>query len=211
MPTADPANPPGWSQTTVRTAKDAVRCQIRRARREAEPSAAVAARTARALQVAAGHDVVAAYLSLPGEPDTSALIEALAGAGVRVLLPVLGRRADGRVRREPDWAEYAGTELLRIGHAGIAEPTTPALGADAVAGASLIWCAGLAASPTGDRLGTGGGWYDRALGHAAPDAVVGVLLRDSEVLDAVPTEPFDRPVTVIVTDARTLWTRPHLE
>ena len=205
MPPTGPANPPGWSQTAARTAKDDLRALLRAGRRRPETPSAVKSRTARAVEVSAGHRVVAAYLALPGEPDTSGLIESLAAAGATILLPVLGRRADGSVRREPDWAPYAGPERLRIGYAGIAEPTTPARGADALAAASLIWCAGLAASPTGDRLGTGGGWYDRALVHAAADAVVGVLLRDDEVLDAVPTEPFDRPVSVIVTEARTLW------
>ena len=50
---------------------------------------------------------------------------------------------------------------------------------------------------------------DRALLHARADAVVGVLLRDSEVMDALPVESFDRPVGLIVTEARTIRT-PYL-
>ena len=191
--------------------KDSLRARLRDRRRGRESPSASAARTARAMEASVGHRVVAAYLSVPGEPDTSALIEALHAAGTTLLLPLLGRRADGSVRREPDWAHYAGPDRLRIGHAGIAEPTTGPLGAHAVSAASLVWCAGLAASPTGDRLGTGGGWYDRALEHAAGDAVIGVLLRDDEVLPVIPTEPFDRPVSVIVTERRTLWTGPGRE
>jgi 5-formyltetrahydrofolate cyclo-ligase len=64
----------------------------------------------------------------------------------------------------------------------------------------------LAATPSGDRLGTGGGWYDRALRYAAPDALIGVLLRDREVLDVLPVEPFDRAVDLIVTESRTIRT-----
>ena len=89
------------------------------------------------------------------------------------------------------------------------EPSTEPLGADGLGDATLIWCAALAATPAGDRLGTGGGWYDRALLHARADAVVGVLLRDSEVMDALPVESFDRPVGLIVTEARTIRT-PYL-
>ena len=75
--------------------------------------------------------------------------------------------------------------------------------------AALGDSAALAATPAGDRLGTGGGWYDRALLHARADAVVGVLLRDSEVMDALPVESFDQPVGLIVTEARTIRT-PYL-
>ena len=105
---------------------------------------------------------------------------------------------------EPDWAEFAGVDRMRRGFAGILEPTGPGLGAEALARASLVWCAGLAATPSGDRLGTGGGWYDRALAFADPGAVLAVLLRDAEVLDAVPVEPFDRRIGLIVTEQRTL-------
>ena len=64
----------------------------------------------------------------------------------------------------------------------------------------------MAASPGGERLGTGGGWYDRALAYAASDAVVGVLLREDEVRDRVPVEAFDRPIDLIVTGRRVIET-----
>lgn len=202
---ADSSNPPGGAETgSARAAKAALREQIRAARSAAEPPAAVAARTARALQVCAGHSVIALYASAPGEPDTWPLIRHLDAAGHTLLLPLLGRRSDGTPRREPDWAEFAGVDRMRAGFAGILEPTGPGLGAEALAGASLVWCAGLAATPSGDRLGTGGGWYDRALAFADSGAVLAVLLRDAEVRDAVPVEPFDRRVGLIVTEHRVL-------
>ncbi len=185
-------------------AKAALRTRLRSARRSAEPIDAGQRRTAAALDLSRGHHTIALYCSLADEPDTWPLIDALYGRGCRLLLPVLGRRPDGTVRREPDWAVYAGRTALRTGYAGIAEPTTSALGAEGLLGASLIWCSALAATPSGDRLGTGGGWYDRALAHAATDAAAGVLLRDGEVLDALPVEPFDRPIDVIITESRTI-------
>lgn len=206
----DRANPPERPQTaTKRTAKDALRAWIRADRRIAEPATASAARTANALEVSAGHRVIAVYASAGDEPDTWALIEALHAGGRTLLLPLLGRRPDGSVRREPDWGVYAGPDRLRAGYAGIVEPVSDPLGAGALARASLVWCAGLAATAAGDRLGTGGGWYDRALAFAAPDAVIGVLLRDAEVLPELPVEPFDRRVGVIVTESRTLRTTGH--
>ncbi|MFT4218321.1 MAG: 5-formyltetrahydrofolate cyclo-ligase [Micropruina sp.] len=207
MPAADPSNPPFGADTdAVRAAKGVLRAQLRAARTVAEPESATAARLARALQLCAGNQVIALYASADHEPDTWGLLDELHAAGHTVLLPMLGRRPDGTVRREPDWATFTGRDRLRIGYADIPEPAGPSLGAQALSRASLIWCAGLAATPSGDRLGTGGGWYDRALRFAAPDALIGVLLRDAEVLPALPVESFDRPVGVVVTEARVLWT-----
>ena len=211
MPDAPRPNPPGRTraESAIEAAKAALRDQVRAGRQVPEPAAAGRSRTAAALAISRDHETLALYCSVGTEPDTWPLIDALYGQGCTVLLPVLGRWPDGAVRRTPDWAVYAGPVDLRAGYAGIPEPTSPALGADALRTASLIWCAALAATPSGRRLGTGGGWYDRALAHAAPDAVVGVLLRDREVVADVPVEWFDRPVDVIVTESRTIRvTRP---
>ncbi|MFT3970880.1 MAG: 5-formyltetrahydrofolate cyclo-ligase [Micropruina sp.] len=205
MPAADLSNPPGRAETdAVRSAKAELRRQIRAARATPEPRAASRARTALALGLCTGHRTIALYASAADEPDTWPLIDALHATGCTVLLPRLGRRSDGSVRRSPDWAEYTGRDHLRPGYAGILEPIGPELGGDALGAASLVWCAGLAATPSGDRLGTGGGWYDRALPLAAADALSAVLLRDSEVLPVLPVEPFDQPVGAIVTEARVL-------
>ena len=59
----------------------------------------------------------------------------------------------------------------------------------------MVLVPGLAASPAGDRLGRGGGSYDRALSRVPVGTPVGVLLHDDELDLVVPTEPHDRPVT----------------
>jgi len=137
---------------------------------------------------------VAAYLSERSEPGTAALVAALHAAGVTVLLP--------RLQREPDWAEFQGPGSVGPGRWGIPEPLTPALGASSLAGAGLIVLPGLLATPEGVRLGRGGGWYDRALLHASPGAPRWLLLNDDEVVDDLPVEAHDQPVTAIVTPTR---------
>ncbi|WP_447587527.1 5-formyltetrahydrofolate cyclo-ligase [Cellulomonas persica] len=83
------------------------------------------------------------------------------------------------------------------------EPGGPTLPAEALADADVIVAPALAVDTAGGRLGQGGGWYDRALEHARPDAlVVGVVfpeeVRDATV-DPLPHEPHDRRVDAYAT------------
>ncbi|MGC3953183.1 MAG: 5-formyltetrahydrofolate cyclo-ligase [Propionicimonas sp.] len=180
----------------ARAAKDAVRDRVRA--RRAGSALDDGDRSQRALHLCTGSEVVALYASVAGEPDSWELIDALTAAGSRVLLPVLAR--------EPNWAWYAGRDHLTPSWRGILQPTGDPLGAAALALADWIWLPGLAGTATGERLGTGGGWYDRALGHANPAAPVGLLLFDGELLDAVPTDPWDRRVDWILTSSATIRT-----
>ena len=148
--------------------------------------------------------VVAAYLSVDPEPSTLGIVEWLSEHHVRVLLPLLGRLSDGTRRTGPDWAAFRGSGRLRLAVRGIPEPTTPALGPGALAEAQLILCPGLAATRRGDRLGTGGGWYDRALAYADDEAVTCLLLNDDEVMPSLPVQPWDRDVDLVITPGRLL-------
>ena len=136
---------------------------------------------------------VATYVSVGREPGTSVLLDALVDAGKRVIVPVVLPDLD------LDWATYDGPESLTRARMGLLEPVTPRLGVDAVATADVVLVPGMAVSPTGDRLGKGGGCYDRALGRVPVGTPVVVLLHDGEVGLDVPVEPHDRPVTAAVT------------
>jgi 5-formyltetrahydrofolate cyclo-ligase len=194
MPTGSSEGQPRAS-ASAEPAKATLRARLRSARatRPADP-AGDDARTIRALAACAGASVVAAYASMPGEPPTLDLLEELRLTEVRVLLPVL--------TREPGWAWYTGPSTLAPGPRGIPRPDGAALGPEALQQADWIWLPGLAGTPQGHRLGTGGGWYDRALAWAKPSARLGLLLFDDEVLDAVPLDPWDRDVHVLVTERR---------
>lgn len=148
---------------------------------------------------------VACYLSVPPEPGTLQLIAWLASRDVRVLLPVLTEPEEPEsVFGAPDWAPYDGPDSLRQGRLSLIEPSTARLGADGLAEAQLIIVPGLAGNTDGDRLGRGGGWYDRALRHADRAAVSVLLLNDDEVVEAVPAHRHDRRVDVIITATRVL-------
>jgi 5-formyltetrahydrofolate cyclo-ligase len=49
----------------------------------------------------------------------------------------------------------------------------------------------LAVSLTGVRLGRGGGSYDRALARVPAEVATAAVVFDDEVLDELPTDPWD--------------------
>ncbi|HVX44433.1 MAG TPA: 5-formyltetrahydrofolate cyclo-ligase [Mycobacteriales bacterium] len=126
---------------------------------------------------------IAAYVPFGSEPGSLAVLDHLRGRGISVLLPVPG----------PDWVGYDGT--LRTGR--FPEPVGVPLGPGALRQAGLVIVPALAVDRRGNRLGRGGGFYDRALvGVTAP---IVALLHDGEVLERVPAEPHDRPVDAVIT------------
>ncbi len=139
-------------------------------------------------QPAAG-GVIAGYLPLPSEPLDPRLPSRLATAGFRVLLPVASAGA------ALNWAEYSGES--RTGDFGIQEPVGELLGIDAVADAVAVLVPALLVDANGVRLGRGGGHYDRTLGGARGESIA--VIFDDEWVDELPAEPFDVPVTAVVT------------
>ncbi|MDT0183456.1 5-formyltetrahydrofolate cyclo-ligase [Microbacterium sp. ARD31] len=171
-------------------AKTALRDQVRAARKQ-RPLGAAAEVAASLAQVALGWDevrraaTVTAYVSVGSEPGTGLLLDALVAAGKRVLLPVVLPDLD------LDWALYEGRGHLAPAVRGLLEPTGPRLGREAVAQADVVLVPGLAVSSRGERLGQGGGCYDRALTRTTAGTPVAVLLYDDEVGLPVPTDPHD--------------------
>ncbi len=135
---------------------------------------------------------VATYVSVDTEPGTGPLLDGLRARGRRVIVPVVLPDLD------LDWAVYDGPESLVRARRGLLEPTGRRLGLEAVATADVVLTPGLAVDRTGMRLGRGGGCYDRALGRVPVGTFTCTLLYDGELVDAVPTDPHDRPVTAVV-------------
>ena len=135
------------------------------------------------------------FWPLPGEVDLRPLIDALAGRGVTVALPVVvGPRALAH-------RQYVGAEALVEGPWGLREPGPDAADVDPAA-LDVVLVPGLAFGRDGSRLGAGGGYYDAFL-LGTPALRVGVCVA-AALADAVPTEPHDVPVDVVVTDAETV-------
>ncbi len=60
---------------------------------------------------------------------------------------------------------------------------------------------GIAFTAAGDRLGQGGGWYDRFLLRVRPDCVTIGVGFEPQLVDRLPVEPHDVRLDLVVTDA----------
>jgi 5-formyltetrahydrofolate cyclo-ligase len=179
----------------VAAVKAALRSRVlarRAARPDGERAVAAAALTAVLLRGLAGVRTLAAFVPEPAEPGAGRLPAAYAQLGARVLLPVVP--AEGR---ELGWAVDSGR--LAPGRFGLLEPVGPRLGPTALGTAEVVVVPAVAVSRSGVRLGRGGGYYDRALRHAHPEARVVAVVFDDELVEDLPSEPHDRRVTAVVT------------
>ena len=154
---------------------------------------------------------IAVYESLPDEPPTGPLIEALLSAGHEVIVPIV--LDDFSL----EWTYAAeGTTGDQATVTRLPQDATPSgdgrlwLGVDALGGCDLIVTPGLSVDSHGTRLGQGGGCYDRALRHRDVGTPVVTLLHEGEQSDAdLPREPHDAVVDgYVTTSGRVVRTAP---
>ena len=148
----------------------------------------------------AGAFQVGLYLSTPSEISTESIQWDLLGRGMRFAVPVW--KADSYVwswvEAERGGAEKkAAASAWRIGRFGLPEPRRflPVAGNEL----RVILVPGLAFDGAGNRLGRGGGYFDRLLA-ASPDAFRIALALESQILEHVPTAPHDVPMDAILTE-----------
>jgi 5-formyltetrahydrofolate cyclo-ligase len=139
---------------------------------------------------------VLVYAGLPEEVDLAALIASLRAQRIQTLFP--------RVRGDDlELVAAADMGALELGYRGIREPVGPIV-APRVVDAAIV--PGVAFDPQGGRLGHGGGHYDRLLATLEEDVPrVGVCFA-CQVVPAVPREPHDQLVDLVVTDRATYRT-----
>jgi 5-formyltetrahydrofolate cyclo-ligase len=138
-----------------------------------------------------------AYAALPDEVDVSPLVGRLRASGVRIAYP----RACGAGEMTLHWVDDEAA--LTPGYCGILEPPVGAARA-APDEFDLVLVPGVAFDESCCRLGRGGGFYDRLLPQVGPGALVVGIAFDEQVVGAVPREPHDALVDVVVTPTRVL-------
>ena len=188
------------------TIKDGIRAAHRRRRAILTPGQLEAAGAGLALHgeawagsVTGGRPAtVCVYLGVGQEPPTLPLIAALHGSGHKVLLPVC---EPGRELSWVFWAPEVG--FSRSKYAPILEPDGPRYGPDVAGEAQALFIPATAVDLTGNRIGQGGGYYDKFLGHlatAGKHIPLAAVIYDGELLPggSIPAEEFDRPVPAVL-------------
>ncbi len=191
----------------VEQAKRALRAELRERRQLLSDQQREAAATGITEQLDArvtAHDAqsISCFLSTTTEPDTRAFIAGAVRRGIRVLLPIT--RADGLL----DWAVADDSDEVAEGLFGLPEPTGEVLGPIAVNDVDVMIIPAAAVDAEGTRLGWGRGYFDKTIGSMENCPPVYAVTYDSEILDSLPRELHDQPVTGVVTPTRTLHLSP---
>ena len=182
------------------------RRRLRSQRRSLNPSQ----RHAAAIQVArqfplstvfARHRRIALYLAGDGEIDPAPLVERLIAAGRQCYLPVLNLHR----RRPMRFARYLPGMPLRPNRYAIPEPAVPPTAILSAQSLDLIIMPLVGFDAAGNRLGMGGGFYDRTLAFQHHRSryrrplLVG-LAYQFQCLDRLPQQPWDVPMDGILTE-----------
>jgi 5-formyltetrahydrofolate cyclo-ligase len=146
---------------------------------------------------------IACYLANDGEMDPAPLMERAWRQGKTCYLPVLSPISGDRL-----WfAAYRPGDPLATNRFGIPEPVyqeerpVPAWALD------LVLTPLVAFDPQGNRLGMGGGYYDRTFAYLGgrqrwrKPVLVG-LAYDLQKVEALPCAPWDVPLAGVVTEQR---------
>ena len=142
---------------------------------------------------------VCAYWPVGSEPGAPELLERLAELCNTVLLPVTAIGTDGE-HQPLRWGDFRPGNLVE-GPFGLREPAGQSRGPEAITEAEVILVPALAVDRRGVRLGRGGGFYDRSLSLCRPGTRLVAVVRDDEVLDELPEDPHDVPMTHALTPA----------
>jgi len=188
--------------TDCNAARDALRAEMRGARRQLDAASQAAAAQALRAQLIAQPEYAAAarisaYFAVRGEIDMAPLIECAGADGKQIYLPVL----DGDYLLFAPWAPG---EPLEKRPFGLLEP---AVSRDALIEPrelDLALVPLVAFDAAGNRLGMGGGYYDRSfafLREGATRPVFCGVAHELQRVDALDAESWDVPLQMVATDA----------
>lgn len=140
------------------------------------------------------------FASFRTEVDTAALIQEALVSGKKVILP----KVDLGQRRLLLY-DVRSVDELQPGYLGIPEPSviTEERLRD-IDSVDVVIIPGAGFDPAGNRIGYGGGYYDRLLAGLTKDIPLIAPAFEEQIVDTVPSEPYDIRVGIIVTDRRVI-------
>jgi 5-formyltetrahydrofolate cyclo-ligase len=190
-----------------------LRRNIRRQRRNLSPDvqqqAAIQAKQ-RLLQlldelIVTGHPIntVSLYFSGDGELDTTALFPALWQQGIQTCLPVLHPFTPGNLL----FLHYRADSPMTLNRFGIPEPKLDARQIVLPSQLDVLLTPLVAFDTEGNRMGMGGGYYDRTLTNPHMKALAVGYAHDCQQVETLPLAPWDKPLPVIITPTSILDNR----
>ncbi len=172
----------------------------------ASASAAVQQRLLESSAYDAALDVIL-YAAKDNEIGTEQIFARAIASGRHVYFPKIIKESG-----QLSLVRVSGSEQFRTGAFGILEPTGAESVPVAILRQALICVPGLAFSPDGQRVGRGGGYYDRLLTKAGPQLVSAGLAYSFQVLDQLPQSSEDRRLNLIITESALfeMSAEPHI-
>lgn len=150
---------------------------------------------------------VAAFLSFDGELNTRPLIERLWQMNKQVYLPVLHPFSAGHLL----FLRYASDTLLVNNRFNIREPILDVRNVLPPYQLDVVLTPLVAFDQHGQRLGMGGGFYDRTLKNWRHSGAYPIgLAHDCQQVDTLPVEQWDIPLPEIITPSK-VWAWPIAE
>jgi 5-formyltetrahydrofolate cyclo-ligase len=144
-------------------------------------------------------EVIFFFASFRSEVSTFRQIEEALALGKKVLLPSVDKQ-----NRELRLYEIKDLSEVSPGFMGIPEPKVPEERERDINDAQLVIMPGAAFDSSGNRLGYGGGYYDKLLSRLRRKIPLIALAYEEQLVDSLPVEPHDMRVHVIVTDKRVI-------
>ncbi len=186
---------------TFPVSRDAIRREVRARRRALSPREQHQA-AERIVERVIGHPRmqaaknIAVFLSFDGELNTQPLIERLWQAGKHVCLPVVHPFSPGHLL----FLAYAPDTPMTTNGFGIREPRLDVRHVLPINALDIVLTPLVAFDEQGQRLGMGGGFYDRTLQnwqHGGPYPVG--LAHDCQRVETLPAQSWDVPLPEIIT------------
>jgi 5-formyltetrahydrofolate cyclo-ligase len=136
---------------------------------------------------------VALFCPLPSEPAVDPLLQVALAEGKRVALPRICGDELRWIRITPEDERVASLRFAHLEEPAGTEVILPAQ-------LDLVLVPGLGFGSGGERLGRGGGYYDRALAAMPPEVVRLGVCYALQIREYIPRESHDRKVDRVITD-----------
>ncbi|WP_016955218.1 5-formyltetrahydrofolate cyclo-ligase [Catenovulum agarivorans] len=141
----------------------------------------------------------AAYLANDGEINPKALIDYAWQNHMQTYLPVLHPFANGHLA----FLQYNSNSEMQLNKYNIAEPKLNCLSICPTSELELVFLPLVAFDKFANRMGMGGGFYDRTFANNTTTKLIG-LAHDCQQVEKLPIESWDVPLHAIITPSQTI-------